>query len=85
MQLHRGFRGETWVFAILLPYLIYLCFKIFREGSLLHLVYLMMVVTVSAMWADLREWTIQLIIAILVCFGIFVATLIGRKAAKHGG
>ncbi len=83
MQLHRGFRGETWVFAILLPYLIYLCYRIFSGGSTLHLVYLMMGVTVSAMWADLREWTVQLIVMILVCFGIFLVSRIGRKAAAH--
>jgi len=85
MQLHRAFRGETWVFAILLPYLIYLCYRIFRDGSVLRLTYLVMCVTVSAMWADLREWTVQLLVVILVCFGIFLVSLIGRKAAAHGG
>lgn len=85
MQLHRGYRGETWVFAVLLPYLIYLCYRIFHGRSALRVAYLMMGITVSVMWADLRECTVQLVLMVSVSFGIFLLSLIGRKGKAHGG
>lgn len=66
-QMYRGFRGETLVFAVLIPYAIYLCWQIYCNKKYVSVIYLIMTGITTLILTDYQKGFMPFIMAFLIC------------------
>ncbi|MGN0347111.1 MAG: DUF6077 domain-containing protein [Lachnospiraceae bacterium] len=67
-QMYRGFRGETIVYTVLIPYGIYLCMQIFGHKKYRSILYLVMSGLASLCVCDYQKGFLPFVISVLFCF-----------------
>lgn len=66
-QMHRGFRGETIVFAVLIPYTIYLCWQIYGNKKYASIIYLIMTGITTLILTDYQKGVMPFVIVFFIC------------------
>lgn len=66
-QMYRGYRGETLVFAVLIPYAIYLCWQIYGNKKYVSIIYLIMTGITTLILTDYQKGFMPFIMAFFIC------------------
>lgn len=66
-QLHKGFRGETIVFSILIPYAVYLCWQIYGNKKYRSIIYLIMTGIGTLTLTDYQKGFVPLFMTVIIC------------------
>lgn len=66
-QLYRGFRGETIVFAVLIPYTIYLCWQIYGNKKYASVIYLIMTGITTLILTDYQKGIMPFAMVFSIC------------------
>lgn len=66
-QMYRGFRGETLVFAVLIPYAIYLCWQIYGNKKYLSIIYLIMTGITTLVLTDYQKGFMPFVLVFFIC------------------
>ena len=67
-QMYRGFRGETLVYTVLIPYGIYLCMQILGHKKYRSILYLLMSGITCLCVCDYQKGFLPFIFSVLFCF-----------------
>lgn len=77
-QMNRGYRGETIVFAVLVPYAVFLMYQILIEGNYLQILRVLVVILTTLCVTDIQRGFVPLVIAVAVCGILRLIFCIGR-------
>ncbi|MDE6687072.1 MAG: hypothetical protein K2J95_10195 [Lachnospiraceae bacterium] len=66
-QMYRGFRGETLVFAVLIPYTIYLCWQIYSNKKYASVIYLLMAGITTLVLTDYQKGFMPFVMVFFIC------------------
>ncbi len=66
-QMYRGFRGETIVFAVLIPYTIYLCWQIYGNKKYASVIYLIMTGITTLILTDYQKGLMPFAMVFSLC------------------
>lgn len=66
-QMYRGFRGETIVFAVLIPYTIYLCWQVYGNKKYASIIYLIMTGITTLILTDYQKGLMPFVIVFFIC------------------
>ena len=77
-QLTGGFKGEVLAFAVLLPFVVYLCYQIYFCKRYLAILYLSMVLLTAVCVTDVVKGLVSMLIAILISVIIMIGFQAGR-------
>lgn len=66
-QMCRGFRGETFVFAVLIPYTVYLCWQIYCNKKYASIIYLVMTGITTLVLTDYQKGLIPFVLVFIIC------------------
>ena len=77
-QMNRGYRGETIIFAVLVPYVVFLMYEIFVENNYRKILWLLAVLLTALCVTDIQRGFVPLVIAAVVCVILRLAFCIGR-------
>lgn len=77
-QMHRGFRGETMVYGILLPFSLCLCSRIFVQRDYVKIVYLFLTLLASITVTDYQKGFVPILISVIICLLLSVVSKVRR-------
>ena len=80
--IHRGFRGETIVFGVILPYVLYLCFRIFAHHEYVKILWLLMALATTIMCTDPERGLLPCVICVVLMLLIVLAWEFGKKVRR---
>lgn len=80
--IHKGFRGETIIFGAILPYVLYLCFRIFVHREYRKLLWLVMALAVTVPIADVQRGLLPCGICVVTMLLIVLIWEIGKKVKR---
>lgn len=80
--IHKGFRGETIVFGTVLPYVLFLCFRIFAHHEYKKLIWLAMALAVTIPLADVQRGLLPCGICVLTMLLIVLVWELGKKVKR---
>ncbi len=81
-QLHRGYRGETLVYSVLLPFFIYLIYRACSNKKPIWFIYSCVVFLTSFCVVDIQKGAAPLLLGFAVCSLIAIAETIRKKVQK---
>lgn len=77
-QMHRGFRGETMVYGVLLPFSLCLCSRIFVQKDYVNIIYLLLILLASIAVTDYQKGFVPILISIMICLLLSVISKVRR-------
>ena len=77
-QMHRGFRGETIVFTVLIPYGVYLCWQIYGNKKYRSIIYLIMTGMGALTLTDYQRGFVPFFMAVVICSLIAIGYKVRR-------
>lgn len=77
-QMHRGFRGETMIYGILLPFSLCLCSRIFVQRDYVKVVYLLLILLASIAVTDYQKGFIPILLSVIICLLLSVISKVRR-------
>ena len=80
--IHRGFRGETVVFGAVLPYILYLCFRIFIYHENRKILWLLMALAVTVPLVDVQRGLLPCGICVVILLLIVLAGTVRKKVKR---
>ena len=80
--IHKGFRGETIVFGAVLPYILYLCFRIFIHHENRKILWLLMALAVTVPLVDVQRGLLPCGICVVIMLLIVLFGAIGKKVKR---
>ena len=80
--IHKGFRGETIVFGAVLPYILYLCFRIFIHHENRKIIWLLMALAVTIPLVDVQRGLLPCVICVVILLLIVLAGAVGKKVKR---
>ncbi|HOO78914.1 MAG TPA: DUF6077 domain-containing protein [Lachnospiraceae bacterium] len=82
-QMYCGFRGETFIYSILIPYAVYLCYQIYGNKKMRSCIYLIITILGSLCLTDVQKGCIPILIAIVIASFIAMIYKLGRRMRKR--
>lgn len=80
--IHKGFRGETIVFGAILPYVLYLCFRIFVHHEYPKLLRLFLALAVTIPIADVQRGLLPCTMCVVIMLLIVLVWQFGKKVKR---
>jgi hypothetical protein len=77
-QMERGFRGETFLFAVWIPFVVYLCYQIYVSKRYHAIVYLVLVVLTGLCITDVQKGMVPILFAVIISTLVMVGFRVGR-------
>ena len=77
-QMYRGFRGETIVFSVLIPYTIYLCWQIYGNKKFISIIYLIMTGVTTLVLTDYQKGLVPFLLVVAITTLIAFGYKVGR-------
>lgn len=77
-QIYRGFRGETFVYGLLLPYSVLLCSRIFAGKKYKSIIYFLMTIWCAVCVTDYQKGVIPIGVAFIICLLVTIGYRIRR-------
>ena len=80
--IHKGFRGETIVFGAVLPYILYLCFRIFIHHETRKILWLVMALAVTIPLVYVQRGLLPCVICVVILLLIVLAGAVRKKVKR---